>query len=330
MKKTTNASVFIPHLGCPHECSFCDKSAITEREKSVTSGDVRGILENHAQSLKRRGMTAEIAFFGGTFTALDWDYREELLATANEFTKKYPAVFCGIRCSTRPDYWQLTIDKVPFGGTLDKLTVLEQLKKYNVTAVELGAQSMVDGVLLANNRGHTADDVRKSARLVKSYGFELGLQMMTGLYRDTPEKSLYTADELIKLNPDTVRVYPTVIFPGTQLAKLDYDTFTEEETIELCGEIYGRFVRNNIRVIRIGLNYPGNVIGERSISRYYYHRMLEFMGNSGSKKFKIYTDKRNISKINGHKCENKIQLEKLGFTYKIKEKQGEDLCILKL
>ena len=314
-KKKTNASVFIPHLGCPHECSFCNKNAITEQEKSVSVYDVSSILEEHARSLKRRNKSAEIAFFGGTFTALDSRYREELLLIADKFIKQYPDLFDGIRCSTRPDY----IDD----------EILSQLSEYHVTSIELGAQSMDDEVLAANNRGHNSEDVRKAAELIKAHrgGFELGLQMMTGLYKDTVQKSLYTADEIIRLKPDTVRIYPTVVFEGTELHRINHTPFTEEETIELCGEIYGRFVRNHIRVIRIGLNYSGNVIGELSISRYYYHKMLSFMKNSGSRKFKIFTDKRNISKINGHQCENKIKLEQLGFTYKIKEKKGTELEI---
>jgi histone acetyltransferase (RNA polymerase elongator complex component) len=233
---------------------------------------------------------------------------------------------------------------------------LEQLKKYNVNAIELGVQSMDDEVLRLNNRHHTAEDVRKSARLIKSHGFELGLQMMTGLYGDTPEKSLYTADELIALAPDTTRIYPTVILKGTTLGDLyesgQFNTFTLEETIVLCAEIYDRFMKNNIKVIRLGLNISKNSdldirilggnyglqLGELCIGRYYYNRMLEFMQSTvGSGvladppyKFRIYTDRKNISKINGHKSENKRKLEELGFTYKIKEKQGEDLCISKL
>jgi histone acetyltransferase (RNA polymerase elongator complex component) len=187
-------------------------------------------------------MTAEIAFFGGTFTALESDYREELLAVANAYLREYPDLFTGIRCSTRPDY----IDK----------GVLAQLKRSNVTSIELGAQSMDDGVLLANNRGHTAADVRNAAKLIRAGGFGLGLQMMTGLLNDTPAKSLYTCDALISLNPDTVRIYPTVVFRGTRLGNLGHEPFDEETTVELGAKIYGRFVQNNIRVIRIGLNPP--------------------------------------------------------------------------
>ncbi|MCL2633878.1 MAG: radical SAM protein [Oscillospiraceae bacterium] len=310
--KKTNASIFIPHLGCPHKCSFCNKNAITEKAKSVTALDIRTILDEHVLSLNRRKMSAEIAFFGGTFTALENDYREQLLTVANEYLQKHD-VFTGIRISTRPDY----INEA----------VLAQLNRFGVTAIELGAQSMDDEVLSANNRGHSSESVRASAKLIKNYEFELGLQMMTGLYKDTYEKSLYTADELIKLNPDTVRIYPLEVFEGTRLFEIGHTPFSQEETIELCSEIYKRLVQNNIRVIRIGLNYPGNIIGELIIGRYYFNKIYEFMKNAGSNKFRIFTDKRNISKINGHKGENKRKLEELGFTYRIKEKQGEELKI---
>jgi len=214
-----------------------------------------------------------------------------------------------------------------------------------VNAIELGVQSMDEEVLRLNNRNHSSDDVRTAARLIKEFGFELGLQMMTGLYGDTPEKSMHTCDELIKLNPVTARIYPTVILKGTMLGDLyesgEYRTFTLEETVELCSEIYGRFAKHNIKVIRLGLNISKNSdlniqiiggnyglqLGELCIGRYYYKRMLSFMKSCGSRsgKFRIYTDRKNISKINGHKSENKIKLEQMGFTYRIKSKDGADL-----
>jgi len=336
--KSTNAAIFIPHLGCPHKCSFCDQNKTTKAINSVVGADfmsardVREILESYAISLKQRKLTAQIGFFGGTFTALDWNYREELLVIANDYLKKYPEIFTGIRCSTRPDY----IDE----------KILTQLKNYGVNALELGVQSMDEEVLKLNNRKHTSDDVRNSAKLIKSFGFELGVQMMTGLLGDTAEKSLYTADELIALKPVTARVYPTVILKGTLLGDLyergEFETFSLEETVELCAEIYRRFVENNIKVIRLGLNISskdedrkkdiiggnyGLQLGELCIGRYYFKKMLAFMQNCENKKFVVYTDRKNISKINGHKSENKIKLENLGYTYKIKEKQGADLEI---
>jgi len=330
-RRTTNAAIFIPHLGCPHKCSFCDQNKTTKVENSVTAKDVCELLESYAVSLRQRNLTAQIGFFGGTFTALDWDYREELLITANRYLEKYPDIFTGIRCSTRPDY----VDEA----------VLGQLKTHIVTAIELGVQSMDEEVLKLNNRRHTSEDVRRSAALIKRFGFELGVQMMTGLLGDTPQKSLCTADELIALKPATARIYPTVILKGTMLGDLyergEFETFSLEETIELCSEIYGRLVENGIKVIRLGLNISskderkneiiggnyGLQLGELCIGEYYFKKMLEFMKNSGSTTFEIYTDRKNISKINGHKSVNKNKLSELGYTYKIKEKPGAELII---
>jgi histone acetyltransferase (RNA polymerase elongator complex component) len=325
-------------LGCPHECSFCNKTAITQKENSVTRASVSEILDKHIDSLRRKNMTAEIAFFGGTFTALDPDYREELLGIANAYLRDYPDLFTGIRCSTRPDY----INE----------EVLAQLSRSNVTAIELGAQSMDDEVLLANNRGHDSQAVRDSVAQIRGFPWKsdgrkissrpsLGLQMMTGLLGDTPEKSLHTCDEIIALAPDTVRIYPTVVFRGTRLGDAGHEPFDTETTVKLGAEIYRRFTENNIRVIRIGLNPPPErfnpddilgsyspVIGDLIMGRCYYERMAAFMKNSGCTKFRIYTDKRNISRICGHRGENRAKLAELGFTYKIKEKHGEDMEIV--
>ncbi|MBD5130835.1 MAG: radical SAM protein, partial [Ruminococcaceae bacterium] len=241
--KQTNLSIFIPHAGCPHMCSFCDQRSISGERSAPSAEQVGTVLAEQAAHLSERGMSAEIAFFGGSFTAIPRDYMLELLDTAKAAVGRF-SVYSGIRCSTRPD----CIDE----------EVVGILKRYGVTAVELGAQSMNDEVLLANDRGHTAEDVRRAAALIKQSGIELGLQMMTGLYKDTSERCLKTADEFIKLAPKTVRIYPTVIMKNTRLGELfargEYDSFSFDETVELCAELLRKFERNGIRVIRLGLH----------------------------------------------------------------------------
>ena len=197
-----NVSVFVPHNGCPHKCSFCDQRHITGCVSQPTSEDVKATLNIALNSLKEKSKDAEIAFFGGSFTAIDRAYMLELL----DSTKEYIDTFKGIRVSTRPD----AIDD----------EILSILKSYKVTSIELGAQSMVDDVLLSNERGHNVEDVRKASKLIRSYGFSLGLQMMTSLYKSSEEDDIYTAQEFIKLKPDTVRIYPTVVLNNTTLADL--------------------------------------------------------------------------------------------------------------
>jgi histone acetyltransferase (RNA polymerase elongator complex component) len=158
----------------------------------VMPGEVAAVLKQRLPFLRQSGKTAEIAFFGGTFTAIPRDYMISLLEVAAEYLKQYPDVYTGIRCSTRPD----CVNR----------DVLTLLKDYGMTAVEIGAQSMDDGVLRLNARGHSAEDVRKAAELVRDFGFELGLQMMTGLPGDSLAASAETAREIVKLKPQTARI----------------------------------------------------------------------------------------------------------------------------
>ena len=201
-------------------------------------------MAGQVNTLSQSGLKAEIAFFGGSFTAVDKEYRRALLYAASEYVKEFPEQYAGIRCSTRPD----CIDE----------NIMDELMLYGVTAVELGAQSMNDEVLGANLRGHTAEDVRRASRLIKSYGIELGLQMMTGLYKDKPSYCIETAREFAELKADTVRIYPTVILKGTMLDDLRkqglYESFSFEETVDLCAELLLFFEEKNIPVIRLGLH----------------------------------------------------------------------------
>ncbi len=327
--KQTNLSIFIPHKGCPNTCSFCNQRFISGSERAPTPEEVRAVLASQVNILSQSGLKAEIAFFGGSFTAVDKDYRRALLYAASEYVKEFPEQYAGIRCSTRPD----CIDE----------NILDELKLYGVTAVELGAQSMNDEVLKANLRGHTAEDVRKASRLIKSYGIELGLQMMTGLYQDKPSYCLDTAREFASLKADTARIYPTVILKGTMLDELReqgvYESFSFEDTVDLCAKLLLFFEENNIPVIRLGLHASEGVeeqmtggvyhqaLGDIVKSRIMLMKMREQINRLGGRRFVVYTDKRNIGTVIGHCGENRDLLAEEGITFKIKEKSGEYLEI---
>jgi len=327
--KQTNLSIFIPHYGCPNCCSFCNQRTISGTKTPPTAEEVFTILSEQQKVLSEKEMCAEIAFFGGSFTAIDREYMTALLKTAQHFTAKYPAQFCGIRCSTRPD----CINR----------EILDILREYGMTTIELGAQSMNDTVLSSNRRGHTAEDVRKAAVLIKEYGFALGLQMMTGLFGDKPEYCIETAGEFIALGAECVRIYPTVILKDTYLGELyeqgKYKSFGFEETVDLCAELLMLFNEAGIPVIRLGLHSGGDFDGEilggvyhpalREITegRIMFGRMKKAMEESGKTRFRIYTDRSNISLISGHKKENKLKLSELGYSFLITQEDGTDLRI---
>ena len=311
MGRHANIAIFVPHLGCPRQCSFCEQRTITGQVREPGPEDVLSAADTAARSLKDCS-EAEIAFFGGSFTAIDRRYMLSLLEAAKLAVERYG--FKGVRCSTRPD----AIDG----------EVLDILKEHRVTAVELGAQSMDDGVLTANRRGHTAGDTVKAAGLIRRAGLELGLQMMTGLYTDTDEKALETARELIALGPVTVRVYPTIVLPGTELCRLYneglYRPQELSEAVELCAKLLELFEGAGVSVIRMGL-HPGQELEERMVagpyhqafrqlveSRRFLKRLLAGLGEPGE--YRVAVNPRDISTALGQGKENLRRLKAEGYT----------------
>lgn len=308
-----NISVFVPHLGCPHRCSFCQQNFITGTTEKPSASDVDMAVRNAVKSLNYDAKNTEIAFFGGSFTAIEIEYMLELLSAAKKHVDN--GVANGIRISTRPD----CIDE----------QVLILLKEYGVTAIELGAQSMFEEVLKANLRGHTPQDVEKASRLIKQFGFELGLQMMTGLYKSSREIDIKTADSLIALKPDTVRIYPTVTLKNTLLENLylkgEYIPPTLDETVSLCVELIDKFEKNDIKVIRVGLHSIENgtfVAGpwhpsfrELCDSRQYLQKILSILQSKGE--YVLRVSPKEISKVIGQKRYNIKLLEENGFKCRV-------------
>lgn len=308
--KKGNISIFVPHIGCPQKCSFCNQNTITGSSAAPTPNDVKSAVE---KALLKSDYEYEIAFFGGSFTAIKRDYMISLLEAAKPYIDS--GRIKGIRCSTRPD----AID--------DEILML--LKSYGVTAIELGAQSMNDDVLSVNLRGHTADDVRKASKLIKEYDFELGLQMMTDLYLSSPEIDIETAKEIIKLNPDTVRIYPTVTLKNTYLEKLmkegKYTPSSIESTISLCAELVPMFNEKGIKIIRLGLHASEDIkknmlgggyhesLGEMVQSRILLNQILENPPGD----YTAYINEKTVSKLKGNKKSNITALQKAGYNIKI-------------
>ena len=256
--------VFVPHLGCPHACVFCDQNRISGAAEPATPDSVRQAITQSAAFLPKGGKR-QLAFYGGSFTAIPVPEQTALLHAAKEVLDR--GEIDAVRLSTRPD----AVDD----------EALSRLRRYGVETVELGAQSMDEEVLRLSGRGHTARDVERSARLVREAGFRLILQMMTGLPGDTPEKDLETARRLIALRPDGVRIYPTVIVRGTALCALwqagKYREHTVEDAVEVCAKLVPLFEEAGVPVIRLGLNPTAELSGGAAVGGAYHPALGELV-----------------------------------------------------
>ena len=251
MKKQYIIPIFVPHLGCPNDCVFCNQKSISGESKQVTKEDVKKIIEEHLKYVKEDSKI-EVAFFGGSFTGIEEAKQEELLSAAYEYIKQKK--IDSIRISTRPDY----INK----------KILKRLKKYKVKTIELGVQSANDYILKKAGRGHTFKDVIKASKLIRWYGFDLGHQMMVGLPESTAVDEINTAKQLIKLKPKMVRIYPVLVIKNTKLEKDyrdgKYKPLTVTQAVEICKELVKLFAKKNIEVIRIGLQPTDTITNPES------------------------------------------------------------------
>lgn len=319
MSKEYIIPVFVPHLGCPNDCIFCNQKSISGQKKNITKEDAKKTIDNFLENIKDKDAKKEIAFFGGSFTGIDEKTQEELLQIAYEYIKN--GQVDSIRISTRPDY----INK----------EILKRLKKYKVKTIELGVQSANDYILGRANRGHTFKDVERASKLIRWYGFNLGHQMMVGLPESTRIDEINTAKALIKLNPKMIRIYPVLVIKGTKLEKEYnegiYEPLSVVQAVEISKQLVRLFTDKKIEVIRVGLQNtdeicaPGDknsevvagpfhpAFGQLVESSMWYDAILEKIKklNTKVKEVEVTVNPADVNNVIGHKRENIKKLQEL-------------------
>ena len=328
MKKHVNIPIFIPHLGCPNQCVFCNQRTIS----GVTAFDistVRNEIENALATIDPSSKV-EIAFFGGSFTGIDRELMVSLLKLANEYILQ--GRVDSLRCSTRPDY----IDE----------EILILLRKYSVKTIELGLQSTSDEVLKRTKRGHSRKDEENACRLIVEYGFNLVGQMMIGLPGATLTDEIETARFIVDSGATGARIYPTVVFHDTELCQMskdgEYTPVELNEAVERSARVLDIFIEKGVQVIRIGLcssdnltddekyyagpNHPA--IGEMVESAMYYNKIVGCL-DKGKRysgiNLKISVAKGCLSKAIGQKRSNKERLLREYGIAEVKFKEDESL-----
>jgi histone acetyltransferase (RNA polymerase elongator complex component) len=312
MARHINIPIFIPHVGCPNQCTFCNQRAISGVSKfDINATD--SIIKEALYTVSPED-ECEIAFFGGSFTGIGEELMISLLKIAEKYLKD--GYVKSIRCSTRPDYINEHI--------------LDILKEYNVNTIELGLQSSSDVVLKLCKRGHSSLDEKQACNLIKLKGFSLVGQMMIGLPGADIESEINTAKFIIESGADAVRIYPTVVFRDTSLCDStingDYIPLDIEEAVRRSAAVYRLFYENNVKILRVGLcasdnlsdedtyfagpNHPA--LGELVESRIYYEKISESIDNTNTVSkgmdINIFVTQGAVSKAIGHKKMNQQKL----------------------
>ena len=312
MSRHVNIPIFIPHLGCPNQCVFCNQrtiSGVSEFDESCVKDQI-----DEALSTIEPDAEVEIAFFGGSFTGIDRDLMVSLLAAAYEYIKS--GRVGAIRCSTRPDY----IDE----------EILAILKKYGVKTIELGLQSASDHVLALTKRGHDFEAERRACRMIVDAGFSLVGQMMIGLPGADIASEIMTAEFIVSMSAMSARIYPTVVFRETELCKMaecgEYRPLTLDEAIERSATVLEIFDAAGVNVIRIGLAASENLsspetyyagpnhssLGELIENELYYRKIKKLLTDkniSGDSIINVFVSKGSLSKAVGQKKKNRLRLE---------------------
>lgn len=261
-------------MGCPHHCVFCNQFKITGKWHIPDTAHLEKMAIEWFES---SGKIPELAFYGGSFTAIEDHIQIPLLKSA--YALKKHGLINGIRLSTRPD-------------ALDE-SALERLERYKVDTIEIGVQSLDEEVLHLSERGHSAETTLDAIERVKAKGIQCGVQLMIGLPGDTPEKSIKTCEQILKKSPSCVRLYPTMVIKDTPLEKsylsgsyIPWDFETLVETTAYMAEL---IQEKNIPIIRIGLQSEENLMlgkdivagayhpafGEYVLSRIFRHKMID-------------------------------------------------------
>lgn len=345
MARHINIPVFIPHLGCPNECVFCNQrtiSGVTEFDINSVRRNIDGVLSTVTESDE-----CEIAFFGGSFTGIDRELMLELLSIGKSYIDK--GLVKSLRCSTRPDY--ISPD------------ILDLLRKYGVETIELGIQSVSDAVLSACKRGHTNLETKSSCEMIISYGFSLVGQMMIGLPGATFIDEINTAMFIADIGASAARIYPTVVFNDTELRYMKesgiYQPLSLDEAVERCAAAYEIFLQRGVKLLRVGLCSSENLlsdttynsgpnhsaIGELVENRIFLNRISDAfirIPEPCGKSYIISVAPNAVSKAVGQNKKNKIALIEgfslkslkfvsnknlLGFDFVIEEERKNDECI---
>ena len=255
--RTPVVPVFLPFRGCPVRCVFCAQDVQTgladakplpgtaaQAVPQVSTG-IAQVLNEARQKLRHRHDAghppAELAFYGGTFTALPESELAACLDLAREALEQ--GWISSFRCSTRPD-------------RVDAPTLL-RLRSAGCGVVELGVQSFNDSALAASRRGYTGATALAACATVRAAGLKLGVQLLPGMPGHNPQHFAHDVPTALAAGAHMLRFYPCLVLEGTGLAAMwregSYKPWPLEATLDALAQGWLEAMRAGVPVIRMGL-----------------------------------------------------------------------------
>ncbi len=228
--------VFIPEWGCSRQCIYCDQKKISATDDPSLD---QALPRIKAFIQKHRNIQKQVAFYGGSFTALDQSVRQSLIDAIAPLLDDLSS----FRISTRPD----AIDS----------EILTWCTANRIRTIELGIQDFSNSVLLQCQRPYDSDTAHNACDLIKTSGLELGVQLMPGLPGWTQETLEYNHHCLKTILPQYLRLYPTIVIRNTALHRLyargGYTPLSMNDAIIQCADYQALASAYDISVIKLGI-----------------------------------------------------------------------------
>ena len=239
-EKTRLLPFFIPHIGCPYICVFCNQPRISGQQEMVSVDTIRRAIREAISEQGHKGQW-EVAYFGGSFTSIPQEVQNTLLEPATEAFQQ--GLIQGIRLSTRPD--AIREDR------------LKELYTSGVRTIELGVQTLEESMLVEAKRGHTVEDVEQACKMIREEGITLGIQLLPGLPGETWTTLVKTAVKAGQLQADLCRIYPVIVIEDTELADRvregSYVPLTIEQAVTYSAFLKSYLEGKGTQIIRVGL-----------------------------------------------------------------------------
>lgn len=308
--------VFIPFAGCKTRCVFCAQNIQTGQELQKCEDLIQQVEKHFAEVEHKR--PPDLAYYGGTFTALPEDDQARFLELAARL--KDQGKIRQVRCSTRPD--AVTPNQ------------LKKLRAWGLDCIELGVQSFCSAPLTASLRQYSGATTYKACQMVQETGMSLGVQLMPGMPGQTPRHFKEDIKLCLELKPDAARLYPCLVLRGTALAERwergQYKPWKLEDTLELLSPAVLALWEHGIRTIRLGLAPEDGLLDNILDGPFHYalgqclrsRALFIFLKNKlapeGSKSFAhgkvLYAPKRVQGEFFGHKGDLKEAYKNIGLS----------------